>query len=94
MLFGTPPVGLVDHEIVARVLADFNVPLLGEFFAGKCLCHMVVGLVDYPDAETTQHLVGRAEAFLSELFADRLPAEPHMAEIEWLERLLDGVSYA
>jgi len=69
---------------MAELLMDnFNVPELGEDLA-KEVIFRVTNHVEYPNSETTQEIVIRAERKATELF-DGLSDEPHMDDIAWEE---------
>ena len=80
-----PKLGMENWQIAKKLLEHFSVPKLGEELAGECI-HKIVNHISYSDKETTTRIVGRAEGLAKELW-DELPDEPHMAEIERLERL-------
>jgi len=84
LLLGVGPDGLVEWQIAEAVLANFNVPKLGEELAKKCLLR-IVNHTEFPTDEKTRILVGWAESLATELWSD-LPDEPHMAQLEYLER--------
>lgn len=81
--FGKDPTGLEDWQIAEALMDHFNVPLLEEELAKKCI-FKIVNHIGYPDRETTTRIVLRAEGFATELWPE-LPDEPHMAEIAFLE---------
>src|SRR5262249_3096575 len=75
-----PSPEMLDWEIAAFVLERFNVPRLGEDLAKECIFR-IVNHISYPDQETTNRIVARAEGFAGELWDD-LGDEPHMADLE------------
>jgi hypothetical protein len=75
-----PPEHMPDWQLAERILDTFNVPLLGEELARRCIFR-IVNHIEYPDRQTTVRLVGRAESYAGELWPD-LSDEPHMADIE------------
>ena len=86
IVFGIEPeTDAKDWQIAEKLLDHFDIPILGEELAKKCI-HRIVNYICYPDREITVRIVGRAEGLASELW-DNLPDEPHMAEIERLEFL-------
>jgi hypothetical protein len=86
IIFGDEPeAGMKNWQIAEELLKHFSVPKLGEELAGECI-HKIVNYISYPDRETMTRIVSHAEGLAKELW-DELPDEPHMAEIERLERL-------
>lgn len=83
IIFGDePPADMEIWRIAEKVMEkdNFSFRKLGEELAGEAIYEVVLD-IPYPDKETTERIVGRAEGLASELWDD-LPDEVHMADLE------------
>ena len=71
-----------EVDIARAVLDGFDVGKLGEESAKEALFE-IVNWTNFPNNETTQELVGRAEGLISELLG--IEDEPHMDHIAVIE---------
>lgn len=72
-----------EWELAREVLANWNVPKLGEDLAKRCIFE-IVNHVEFPEG-MTREMVGEAEEKGVELFPEIGDRDPHMAIYEWLE---------
>lgn len=87
-IFSKEPEDLEQWELAQQVLKNFNIPLLGDELAKDVILE-AVNSTKYPNRETLHEVVGLAEGFASEIFAEydkHENAEPHMAELEWIQQ--------
>lgn len=85
IIYDQEPVNLEEWQIVEKILDNFNVSKLSEGLAKEIILQ-IVNHTHFPNSETTQRIVGRAESFASELFPELSNKnEIHMADLERIE---------
>jgi hypothetical protein len=85
-IFGSKPdPTLKEWELARAIMANWDVPALGEDLARECIFR-IVNHTDFPTPETTKEVVGLAEDKATELFPELEGVDPHMDVIAHLER--------
>jgi hypothetical protein len=84
-IFSSKPENMAEWQMAQKLMENFDVQKLGEELAKEVIFE-IVNHTSFPNNEITKEIVQRAESFAVELFSELKTNEPHMAEIERLER--------
>lgn len=79
------PDAVSDWEFAQELLAEWNVPLLGEDLAKRCLFQLINHIPKESDETKMREIIGAAEEKLPELFPEIGLKDPDMHVAEWLE---------
>ena len=84
-LFNKEPEPNAEQWRLAReIIKKWDVPKIGEELALETLFE-IINHTHFPDDETTQEIVGRAEELITEFLPELSEHDPHMSVIEFLE---------
>lgn len=86
LIFGNESKQLADWQMAEAVIKNFDVKKIGEELA-RGVIFEIVNHIQFPNAEKTREIVGKAENLATEFIAEFSPQnEPNMDEMDYLER--------
>lgn len=74
-----------EWRLARKIISNWDVPKIGEELALETLFE-IINHTDYPNAEITHEIVGKAEDLISEFLPELTEHDAHMDVIEYLER--------
>lgn len=74
-----------EWRLAKKLVSHWDVPKIGEELALEALFE-IINHTNYPDAEITHRIVGRAEDLISEFLPELSEHDAHMDVIAYLEK--------